>query len=109
MRIFNWAQIFKDTPTLEDILKKVRKVEITYWIYVLIFAVICINGIGTLSEAPEDNTKQQIEGAFWALFGMINIAVIKIWAYSKINMYFTIWDRNNKIESGINKLEAQDL
>ncbi len=109
MRIFNLAQTFKESPTCEDILKKVRKTEIIYWVYIIIFACILVAGYNALTEAPEDNIKQQIEGAFWALFAMINIAVIKTWVHVKLTMYFIIWDRNNKIESEINKLEAQDL
>ncbi len=109
MRFFNWAQIFKETPTLEDILKKVRKTEITYWIFLVICVCIFAKGMNTLFEAPEDSTKQQIEGAFWALFGLINVVMIKLWAHIRLTTYFLIWDRNNKIESEINKLEAQDL
>ena len=32
MSSFYWTKEFEDQPTCEDILNKVRKIEITYWI-----------------------------------------------------------------------------
>jgi hypothetical protein len=33
MRFINWAESFKEHPTCEDILDKVRKTENFYWIF----------------------------------------------------------------------------
>ena len=60
-------------------------------------------------SAAQNNIKQQIEGSFWALFGLINIAVIKLWAHTKLSMYFIIWGIQNRIENEIRKSESQDL
>jgi hypothetical protein len=76
---------------------------------VLVSAAIVLGGIYTFTNAPEDNLKQHVEGLFWGLFGMINIAVMKLWANTTLTMYFIIWDRKNRIEGEINKLESVDL
>ena len=109
MRLFNWAKSFEETPTCDDILKRVRKTEIIYWVFGLLSAAIVLGGIHTFTNAPEDDLKQHVEGLFWGLFGMINIAVMKLWANTTLTMYFIIWDRKNRIEGEINKLEAEDL
>ena len=109
MRLFNWARSFEETRTCDDIPKRVRKVEITYWVFIIFFVAILLQGLNTLTNAPEDNLKEHVEGLFWALFGLINIAIMKLWAYIKFTMYFIIWDSKNRVEAEINKLEAEDL
>ena len=109
MRFFNWAQAFKETPTCDDILKRVRRTEITYWIFLLISVFIALGGLSMIGNAPEDNLKQHAMGLFLALTGIVNIAMIKLCAHIRLMMYFIIWDRNNTIEAEIKKLEAQDL
>ena len=109
MRFFNWAEAFKETPTCEDILKKVRKTEITYWIFQVLCVIITIVGFNILSETPESDLKQRAIGLLLLLIGITHIAVMKLWAHIRLTMFFIIWDRNNKIDAEIKKLEAQDL
>ncbi|MDD5459297.1 MAG: hypothetical protein PHF37_07890 [Phycisphaerae bacterium] len=109
MRLFNWAQSFKETPTCDDILNKVQKTEIAYWIFLLISVGIAIWGLNVLIDAPDNNLKQHFMGLFLALTGIVNVAVIKIWAHVRLTMYFTIWDSQNRIENEIRKSEIQDL
>lgn len=109
MRFFNWAKGFEEQPTCEDILKKVKKTEITYWVYMAIFVVIAIYGITTFQNAPADDLKQHVAGSFWGLFAMINIAVMKIWAHIRLTTYYIIWDSQNRIEKELRKSEAMDL
>ena len=109
MRMFNWAKSFEEQPTCEDILKRVRKTETTYWIFIVIFALMLIHGFNTINEAPEDNLKQHVMGLFLALFGIIHITLMKIWAHIRLTMYFLIWDSKNRIENEIRKSEALDL
>jgi len=109
MRFFNLAKIFKEQPTCEDILKKVRNTEILYWICFLVSLFIAMGGGNIILNAPENDLKEHAWGLFLAILGIVNIAVIKLWAHIKLTMYYIIWDRNNRIEAEINKLEAQDL
>jgi hypothetical protein len=109
MRFFNWAQAFKEQPTCEDVLKKVRKTEITYWIYVLIFIVVGLHGLSTINEAPEGDLKEHVMGLLIVLFGLIQITLMKIWAHIKLTMLYQIWDGQNRIENEIRKSQAADL
>ena len=109
MRFFNWAESFKEQPTCEDILKKVRKTEILYWVFILLSVFIAIAGANLIVNAPESNLKQHAWGLFLAIVGIVNIAVIKLWAQIRLTMYFTIWDSKNLIEAEIRKSEAADI
>jgi len=68
-----------------------------------------MGGFSAFTEAPEGDLKGHVQGLFWALFGLINIAVMKIWACIKLTMYFIIWENKNRIDAEINRLEAADL
>jgi len=109
MRLFNWAEKFKETPTCDDILKRVRKTEILYWICLVLSICIAIWGYNILNNAPENSLKQHAIGLLLATVGIVNVAVIKLWAHIMLTMYFIIWDRENRLKAEINKLEAQDL
>jgi hypothetical protein len=109
MRLFNWAESFKEQPTCEDILKRVTKTEIMYWIFLALSVFVTLWGINTIISAPENGLKQHVMGLFLALVGIINVAVIKLWAHIRLTMYFIIWDRKNRIEAEIRKSEAADL
>ena len=106
---FNWAQKFKETPTCDDILKRVRKTEILYWISLVLSVCIAIWGWNILNDAPENSLKQHSIGLLLAIVGIVNVAVTKLWAHIRLTMYFIIWDRKNWIEAEIRKSEAEDL
>jgi len=109
MRFFNWAEGFKEQPTCEDILKKVRKIEIVYWVFIVLLVLVAMSGVNIIIEAPEGDLKQHVMGLFLALLGVSQITLMKIWAHIKLSMYFTIWDSQNRIENEIRKSEAADL
>ncbi len=109
MRFFNWAETFKETPTCDDILKRVQKTEIVYWVFLSLSVCIALWGVEILMNAPENSLKQHAIGLLLAVVGIVNIAVMKLWAHIRLTMYFIIWDRKNRIEAEINKLEAEDL
>ena len=109
MRFFNWSEGFKEQPTCEDVLKKVRKTEITYWIWIVICLVIMIAGFNIIEKAPEGDLKEHMIGLFFALLGVIQITLMKIWAHIRLTMLYQIWDSQNRIENEIRKSEAADL
>lgn len=109
MKFFNWAEGFKEQPTCEDVLKKVRKTEITYWIWLAVCVFITIGGLNTIAKAPEGNLKQHVMGLFLALLGIIQITLMKIWAHIRLAMLYQIWDSQNRLENEIRKSQAADL
>lgn len=109
MRVFDWAANFKKTLTCDDIPKRVRKIEIQYWIYLIISGFIAIKGIGLISQASDKDLKSVAIGLLLAIAGIVMVAIVKIWAYISLAMYFIIWDRNNTIEAEIKKSEFQDM
>ena len=109
MRLFNWAETFKEQPTCEDILKKIQTIEILYWIFLLLSVIIALWGVLIMILVPARYTKALFLGLFLAIDGTIQITLIKVWAYIKLSMYRIIWDSRNRIEAEINKLEAEDL
>ncbi len=109
MRFFNWAEGFKEQPTCEDILKRVRKVEIKYWIYLALSIALTLWGLGIIENAPENNLKAHINGLILVVGGFLGIALIKLWAHIILTTYMIIWDRINRIEAEIRKSEAADL
>ena len=106
---FNWAKSFKEQPTCEDILKKVKKTEIKYWIFLIISVVIALWGINIITNASQNDIKQIAIGLVLTVAGLINIALMKLWAHIMLTMYFIIWDSKNRIEAEIRKSEAADL
>ncbi len=48
-------------------------------------------------------------GLFLIVFGLVNVAVVKLWAHTKILTYFMIWERRKWIEAEIKKSEAADI
>ena len=109
MIFFNWAKSFEETPTCEDILKKVRTIEILYWIFLLLSVIITLWGVLIMILVPANNIKALFLGLFLAIDGIIQITLIKIWAHIKLSMYRIIWDSKNRIESEIRKSEAADI
>jgi len=107
MKLFNWAATFKEQKTCEDILGRVRKTEIMYWIYLILLVALTLEGLSKLTNS--DDTKGMLFGLFLALTGVINIALIKLWAHIRLVMYYTIWDSQNRLEAELNKSLASDL
>ena len=109
MRLFNWAESFKETPTCEDILNKVQKTETVFWIWLLLSVIFLVLGITIVLVAPADSFKLHCIGLFLAIDGCINVALLKIWAHIRLAMYRILWDRENRIKAEMNKLDAEDL
>ena len=109
LKFVNWAQAFKETPTCDDILKRVRTVEIYYWIFLVLSCIVAVWGIMIMILVPANNIKALLLGLFLAIDGSIQIALIKIWAHIKLSMFRIMWDSQNRLEAEMNKMEAKDL
>lgn len=109
MRIFGWTKTFEEQKTCEDILGRVRKTEIAYWSYMAILVFIMLGGLSAMGNAAPGDLKQLLMGLFWALFGIINICMIKLWAHLRLVMYFMIWDSQNRTQAELDKMKQMDL
>ncbi|MCD4830664.1 MAG: hypothetical protein K8R02_02520 [Anaerohalosphaeraceae bacterium] len=109
MRFFNWAKAFEEKPTCEDILKSVKKTEIIYWMFEVVFVVITIIGVSIFTAASQEDIKQHILGLFISIVGIVNITVIKMWAYVYTSMLYMIWDSQNRLKAELAKMESADL
>ena len=109
MSSFYWTKEFEDQPTCEDILNKVRKIEITYWIGIVCAVFMILAGIIVIISAPEESIKRHNWGVFLAIYGGIILAISEICACVKISTLRIIWDRQNRLEKEMRKSEAMDL
>ena len=109
MRFYNWSKTFQETPTCDDVLKRVQRTEKLYWVYMVIAILIGISGLVTIENAHESDIKQIAFGVVVTVFAIVQVALMKIWAHIKLTTYFMIWDRNNVIETELKKSELQDM
>ncbi|MHC4331418.1 MAG: hypothetical protein ACYSWW_25210 [Planctomycetota bacterium] len=106
---FNWAKSFEEQPTCEDILNKVRKIEMQYWIGIACATFMILAGIVLIVSAPEHDIKKHNWGVFLAVWGGIILAMSEICACVKVWTLKVIWDRQNRLEQEMRKSEALDL
>ena len=109
MILVNWAEAFEEHKTFDDIEKKVRKIQIQYLIYLLIAVAIGLAGLQYIAQAPEGDTKKLAYGICLVVAGIVQVAVVKLWAHMKLITYFMIWERRKWVEDEIKKSEAADI
>lgn len=107
MRIFGWAQAFNENQTIEDIPSRVHKMEVAYWVWLLLTFLGSVVGLIMLGVAS--SLKVQLFGLFFALEGVTLICLIKIWAHVRLTQYWIIWDSRNRLDAEMRKSEAADL
>ena len=109
MAQFDWAKEFEEQPTCEDILNKVRKIEMRYWIGIICAIVMILAGIILIIAAPDDSIKKHNWGVFLAIYGGIILAMSEICACVKLSTLRVIWDSQNRLEKELRKSEAMDI
>ena len=110
MGAFNWADRFEKLKELtrDDILKQVRKTEIVYWVYLVIFVILIIVGIWIIFQ-PSANNSNALFGLLLAVTSVIQIPLIKLSTQIKLSMLYTMWINNIRFEAEMRKSEAADL
>ena len=83
----SWHKAFEENKTIEDIPDKVKKLESSFWIWLGISSLITILGILIMMVSQQSNF-----GLFFAIVGVVNIALIKIWAHIWLSTYRILWD-----------------
>ena len=109
MRIFGWAEAFEEKRTCENVLMKVHRTEITYWIWLLVCIALGLGGWAMILSAPSNDIKAHAIGLFLAVDGMIGVATIKIWVHIRLCMFWTLWLEQNRLEEEMRRSEAADL
>jgi hypothetical protein len=81
MSLIGWARQFENDHAITDVPERVRKTEIRYWCS-LAAAVLCLSvGIALMA------TSQSLFGLFLAVSGVVNIALVKLWAHIRLATY----------------------
>ena len=106
---FNWVESFKEQPTCDDILNKIRKIEKVYWMLIPVSILFILGGIVILLVAPAGDIKQHCFGVFLAVFGGIILAMTEICTCVKLSTLRVIWDSQNRLEREIRKSESMDI
>ncbi|MBN1972845.1 MAG: hypothetical protein JW787_04355 [Sedimentisphaerales bacterium] len=109
MILVNWAEAFEEPKSFEDIEKKVKYISVQYWIYLIIAVAIGWAGLRYIAKAPEGDMKKLAYGICMVVAGIVQVAIVKLWAHMKIITYFMIWERRKWIEDEIKKSEAADI
>ena len=109
MRIFDWSQVFEERRTIDDIPARVRKMEIGYWIWLLVGIGISLWGLAVMSFAPPGEIKAMLFGLFLALDGIIAVATLKIVTHVRLTRYWIVWDYRNRLDAEMKKSQVDDL
>ena len=109
MKLWAWAEAFEERRTFEDILGKVHRTEVGYWIWLLLSIFIGFVGIGIVILAPANSLKMHAIGLLIAVEGMFWWAIIKIVVHVRLAMYWILWDSQNRLGQELRESEAADL
>ena len=109
MRLFNWAEDFKKNLTREDILKKVQKLEVLYWIKGMFGCVCLFAGLASVCMAPPGNIKLSSLGILITIHAVAILITAEISSRIKLLALRNAWDKLDQTESELRKSEAMDL
>jgi hypothetical protein len=98
MSLIGWSKTFEDYKPV-DVLEGVRKTEKTFWCSLLSgIALLVAGGIMMTSSFQHG-----VAGLFLAIAGVVNIALVKIWAHIRLATYQTILElrmKNKEAQEG---------
>jgi len=109
MLLVNWAEAFEEPKTFDDIEKEVHSTAIQYWICLLIAIAIVVAGLLYIAKALEGDMIKIAWGICMVFAGIVQVAIVKLWAHMKIITYFMIWERRKWVEDEIKKSEVADI
>ena len=92
-----WSQAFTEYKTIDDIRAKVDKMQKLFNKWNVVCVAITAGGAGIMTATG--NLRIIAFGLFLALTGVINIAVMKLWAHTRLSMYRIIWEMQNQKEA----------
>jgi len=92
-----WSQTFTEYKTIDDIRAKVDKLQKLFNKWYVVCVAITAGGAAMMTATG--NLRIIAFGLFLALTGIINIAVLKLWAHTRLSMYRIVWEMQNQKEA----------
>lgn len=87
MALVGWSQKFESYQAITDVPARVQKLEIRYWCWLAFSIVLLLIGVGVMAACP-----QSPFGLFLAVGGVVDIALIKLWAHIRLATYQVIME-----------------
>lgn len=87
MSLIGWSRKFEQYQAITDVPAQVRKTEIWYWCSFTVGIALLLAGVGMMSKSS-----QSLVGLLLALCGVVDIAVIKLWAHIRMATYQIIME-----------------
>ena len=81
MSLPGWSKQFENYQAIADVPERVRKTEIWYWCSLAAAVLIMMSGIIMMF------TSQPLFGLFLAVSGVVDIALVKLWAHIRLATY----------------------
>ena len=81
MSLIGWSKKFEQYQAITDVPERVRKTEAVYWCSLIAGVLIMVAGILMMLST------NSLFGLFLALCGVIDIALVKIWAHIRLATY----------------------
>ena len=91
MSLIGWSRKFEQYKPITDVTERVRKTEICYWCYLAAGIIILVVGIVMMRYDA-----QSMVGLFLALSGVVDIALIKLWAHIRLATYQIIMELQSR-------------
>lgn len=87
MSLIGWSRKFEQYQAITDVPARVRKTEIWYWCSLVVGLAILLAGIGMMAQSSQSQV-----GLFLAVCGVVDIALIKLWAHIRLATYQIIME-----------------
>lgn len=104
----NWADAFRQEQRFEDIPARVGKMQERYRFWTMVSSVMIVLGLLAII-GPAVPIQIRLLGLFVAVEGVVSSATVKLWVHIRLTMYWTLWERHQRLERELRQSEAADL
>ncbi len=87
MSLVGWSRKFEHYQPATDVPERVRKTEVCYWRWLAVGILVLLAGIGMLAKCGQSQV-----GLLLAVSGIVDIALIKLWAHIRLATYQIIME-----------------
>ena len=87
MSLMGWSRKFEAYQAVTDVPARVRKTEAWYWCSLAVGILLLLAGVGMMQQSP-----QALVGLFLAICGVVDIALVKVWAHIRLATYQIIME-----------------
>jgi hypothetical protein len=82
MKLTGWSRGFENYQAITDVPARVRKTETWYWCSFAVGVALLLAGLGLMTQSAT-----AIAGLFLAVCGVVDIALVKLWAHIRLATY----------------------